>query len=143
MKATEQLSPQVGSTVTLADFCPYVQEFTWKSNSGEIAPRGTRCTASENQPDSESDYALENYGEESRCFEQGSKWNQKSCNAMKQWRRYGAGCYNYRDAKCHPSDSFERMASKASKLREFLPCPSCLALETGTLLVHLGTTGVG
>lgn len=86
----------VGSTVTLADFCPYVQEFTWKSNNGEIAPRGTRCTASENQPDSESDYALENYGEESRCFEQGSKWNQKSCNAMKQWRRYGAGCYNYR-----------------------------------------------
>ena len=101
--------------MTLADFCPYVQEFTWKSNNGEIAPRGTRCTASENQPDSESDYALENYGEESRCFEQGSKWNQKSCNAMKQWRRYGAGCYNYRDAKCHPSDSFERMASKASK----------------------------
>ena len=90
---------QVGSTVTLADFCPYVQEFTWKSN-GEVAPRGTRCTAEENQPDSEMDYALEAYGEEARCFEQGAKWNQKSCNAMKQWRRYGAGCYNYRGVQC-------------------------------------------
>ena len=27
---SQVLPPQVGSSVTLADFCPYVQEFTWQ-----------------------------------------------------------------------------------------------------------------
>ncbi len=77
---------RVGSSVALADFCPYVQEFTWRTvNSGSdkkpaaAKPRGTRCTEEENQPSGANNYALESYGRTARCFEQGSKWEQRSC----------------------------------------------------------------
>ena len=82
---------QIGGSVTLADFCPYVQEFTWKSE--DKASRGTRCTDYSNQPSDDNNYALEDYGDGSMCFEQAGPWQQKSCAMLKQWQRYGAGDY--------------------------------------------------
>ena len=73
----------------MADFYPYIQEFTWKSE--DTTSRGTRCTDLSNQPSTENNYALEEYGEGSMCFEQGGPWQQKSCAMLKQWQRYGAG----------------------------------------------------
>ena len=75
--------------MTLADFCPYVQEFTWKSE--DKTSRGTRCTDYSNQPSDDNNYALEEYGEGSMCFDQAGPWQQKSCAMLKQWQRYGAG----------------------------------------------------
>lgn len=61
---------KVGSSVTLADFCPYVQEFTWRTTGpaakGSKGPRGTRCTDGDNQPAGANNYALEAYGEGAR-----------------------------------------------------------------------------
>lgn len=70
--------PQVGSSVTLADFCPYIQEFSWKSTP-KSKSRGTRCDDPDNNPEKKNNFALESYKSGSRCFQQGSKWNQKSC----------------------------------------------------------------
>ena len=40
--------------MTLADFCPFVQEFTWKGGAqeseGDKEGRGTRCDNSDNNP---------------------------------------------------------------------------------------------
>jgi len=87
-----------GSSVLLADFCPYVQEFSWLGGGGAGGsddPRGTRCDSADNAPESDSNYALESYGGESRCFQQATQWEQKSCTMIKQWTRYGSGCYKY------------------------------------------------
>lgn len=80
---------KVGGSVTLADFCPYIQEFTWKSEGK--ASRGTNCKDITNQPTDDNNYALEEYGDGSMCFEQAGPWQQKSCTMLKQWQRYGAG----------------------------------------------------
>ena len=85
--------------MTLADFCPFVQEFTWKGGAqeseGDKEGRGTRCDNSDNNPgqeieiygilnntkqmkestfifylDNDDNYALEHYGSQSRCFQQ-------------------------------------------------------------------------
>jgi len=88
----------VGSSVILADFCSYVQEFSWLGGGGAGGgedPRGTRCDSAANAPESDSNYALEKYGGKSRCFEQDNQWEQKSCTMIKQWTRYGSGCYEY------------------------------------------------
>jgi len=88
----------IGSSVILADFCPYVQEFSWLGGGGAGGgedPRGTRCDSADNAPEPDSNYALESYGRGSRCFAQASRWEQKSCTMLKQWSRYGSGCYNY------------------------------------------------
>jgi len=89
---------KVGSSVLLADFCPYVQEFSWLGGGGVGGgedPRGTRCDSEDNSPESDSNYALESYGSRSRCFTQTSQWQQKSCTMVKQWSRFGSGCYEY------------------------------------------------
>lgn len=85
-------SGRLGSSVTLADFCPYVQEFTWQ---GEGAERGTRCEDSTNAPSPDTNYALESFSERSRCFRQGGQWEQRSCTMIKQWTRWGSGCYRH------------------------------------------------
>jgi len=88
---------KVGSAVTLADYCPYVQEFSWrgggKTKSGEA--RGTRCEDTNNTPDEDTNFGIERYGKNSKCFYQGISWEQKSCTMIKQWSRYGSGCYDY------------------------------------------------
>lgn len=87
----------LGSSVTLADFCPFVQEFTWKGETGgDIGNgRGTRCTNQNNAPEKDVNYALEKYGRNSRCLLQTKSWEEKSCTMLKQWSRYGSGCYEY------------------------------------------------
>ncbi|RVE42582.1 hypothetical protein evm_012751 [Chilo suppressalis] len=37
-----------GGSVSLADYCPYLQEFTWKHKS--VLVRGSRCSYEENTP---------------------------------------------------------------------------------------------
>ena len=37
-----------GGSVALADYCPYIQEFTWRSNN--VVVRGSHCAYTENQP---------------------------------------------------------------------------------------------
>ena len=37
-----------GGSVALADYCPYIQEFTWRSNN--VVVRGSHCAFPENQP---------------------------------------------------------------------------------------------
>ena len=37
-----------GGSVALADYCPYIQEFTWRSNN--VVVRGSHCMYGENNP---------------------------------------------------------------------------------------------
>lgn len=37
-----------GGSVSLADYCPYIQEFTWKARN--IVVRGSHCLYEENNP---------------------------------------------------------------------------------------------
>lgn len=53
--------------------------------------RGTRCTEIENQPAEENNYAMEEYGEGSMCFEQSGPWEQKGCRQLRLWQKYGGG----------------------------------------------------
>ena len=47
-----------------------MQEFTWRGGAEEAEGRGTRCGNVENAPQQDNNYALESYGENSRCFRQ-------------------------------------------------------------------------
>ena len=86
--------------MALGDYCPYVQEFSWKASDGTT--RGTLCTNKNDQPKNTGEnlnYGLETYAESSRCIEQGKVWDQESCSIIKQWHRYGAGCYGKRNVR--------------------------------------------
>lgn len=37
-----------GGSVSLADYCPYIQEFTWRSNN--VIVRGSHCQYADNNP---------------------------------------------------------------------------------------------
>lgn len=37
-----------GGSVTLADFCPFIQEFTWRSKN--VVVRGSQCQFEDNNP---------------------------------------------------------------------------------------------
>jgi len=89
--------PFYGGSVALADFCPYIQEFTWRSDN--IAIRGSNCLYEENNPRPERNFALELYGVQSKCFEHsGSMWEERTCRQVRQWQHWGSGCYQY---SCH------------------------------------------
>lgn len=84
-----------GGSVTLADYCPYLQEFTWRHKS--VLVRGSRCSYEENTPNSDVNFALENYGVHSKCFDHSDKvWEQKSCRQIREWQHWGSGCYKYK-----------------------------------------------
>lgn len=84
-----------GGSVALADYCPYIQEFTWRSQN--VIVRGSHCQYTENNPNPDKNFALEKYGENSRCFEHTNHmWEEKSCGQMRQWMHWGSGCYGYR-----------------------------------------------
>ncbi|CAG9768000.1 unnamed protein product [Ceutorhynchus assimilis] len=84
-----------GGSVSLADYCPYIQEFTWRSNN--VVVRGSHCQYTENNPKPDKNFALEKYGENSRCFEHTNHmWEEKSCGQLRQWMHWGSGCYGYR-----------------------------------------------
>ncbi|XP_050676870.1 leishmanolysin-like peptidase [Leptidea sinapis] len=84
-----------GGSVSLADYCPYLQEFTWKHKS--VLVRGSRCSYEENTPKSDINFALENYGNHSKCFDHSERvWEQKSCRQIREWQHWGSGCYKYK-----------------------------------------------
>ncbi|KAM3955153.1 leishmanolysin-like peptidase, invadolysin isoform 2-T2 [Aphomia sociella] len=84
-----------GGSVSLADYCPYLQEFTWKHKS--VLVRGSRCLYEENTPKTDVNFALENYGQHSKCFDHSDRvWEQKSCRQIREWQHWGSGCYKYK-----------------------------------------------
>lgn len=83
-----------GGSVALADYCPYIQEFTWRSNN--VVVRGSHCMYSENNPSADRNFALEKYGPRSKCFDHTDKmWEERSCLQVRQWQHWGSGCYQY------------------------------------------------
>ncbi|XP_023338328.1 leishmanolysin-like peptidase, partial [Eurytemora carolleeae] len=83
-----------GGSVGLADYCPYIQEFTWRSNN--VVVRGSHCMYEENQPSDERNFALEKYGEGAKCFDHSKDmWEERSCGQVRQWQHWGSGCYAY------------------------------------------------
>lgn len=86
-----------GGVVNLADYCPYIQEFTWRSQN--IIIRGSHCQYADNNPHPDKNFALEEYGEDSRCFDHTDRmWEERSCKHVRQWLHWGSGCYRY---KCY------------------------------------------
>ncbi|XP_073966787.1 leishmanolysin-like peptidase, invadolysin isoform X3 [Choristoneura fumiferana] len=84
-----------GGSVSLADYCPYLQEFTWRHKS--VLIRGSRCEYDENTPKTDVNFALENYGAHSKCFDHSDRvWEQKSCRQIREWQHWGSGCYKYK-----------------------------------------------
>lgn len=79
-----------GGSVQLADYCPYKQEFTWKFN--DIVIRGSQCSFVENSPNSDKNFALEHYGENSKCFYNKEMWQERTCFHLRQWGHYGSSC---------------------------------------------------
>lgn len=84
-----------GGSVILADYCPYIQEFTWKQNNETV--RGSKCSFPENNPSIEKNFALEHYGTNSKCMNHGDEmWVERTCQEIRQWQHWGSGCYQYR-----------------------------------------------
>lgn len=84
-----------GGSVSLADYCPYLQEFIWQHKS--VVVRGSRCSYDENTPKPDVNFALEAYGAHSKCFDHsGRVWEQKSCRQIREWQHWGSGCYRYK-----------------------------------------------
>ncbi|CAG0903320.1 unnamed protein product, partial [Cyprideis torosa] len=84
-----------GGSVVLADYCPYVQEFTWKSKNRFV--RGSQCVYPDNNPVAELNFALEEYGPYSRCFDHPGhrRWLERTCEHRRRWEHWGSGCYEY------------------------------------------------
>lgn len=83
-----------GGSVSLSDYCPYIQEFTWRSRN--VVVRGSQCNFEENNPMPEKNFALEKYGKQSKCFEHSDKmWEERSCLQTREWQHFGSGCYTY------------------------------------------------
>ena len=41
-------------------------------------------------------FALENYGPKSKCFDHNDKmWEEMNCEQVRQWQHWGSGCYKY------------------------------------------------
>ncbi|XP_034944355.1 leishmanolysin-like peptidase [Chelonus insularis] len=84
-----------GGSVSLADYCPYIQEFTWRSKN--IVVRGSHCLYTENNPHPEKNFALEHYGAHSKCFDHtDDMWEERTCKQARQWQHWGSGCYQYK-----------------------------------------------
>lgn len=90
-----------GGSVDLADFCPFIQEFTWQAQN--VTTRGSRCDHMTNHLESERNPSLEHHGPQTKCFEHGRRWEQRSCMFKRHWHHYGAGCYKYSCSNGHIS----------------------------------------
>lgn len=52
-----------------------------------------------NFTDPDKNFALEVYGENSRCFDHTDQmWEEQTCRQIRQWQHWGSGCYRY---SCH------------------------------------------
>lgn len=105
-----------GGSVSLADHCPYIQEFTWRSKN--VVVRGSQCRFEDNNPseltcclertfnkinnyffilEAEKNFALESYGTDSKCFDHSENmWEERSCRQTREWQHWGSGCYKYK-----------------------------------------------
>lgn len=88
-----------GGSVDLADYCPFIQEFTWQAQN--VTVRGSRCELGGNNLEPERNAALEHYGSHTKCFEHGKRWEQRSCVYKRHWHHFGAGCYKYQCLNGH------------------------------------------
>jgi len=133
---------RLGGSVTLADFCPFVQEFTWKGGAqeseGDKEGRGTRCDDSDNNPDNDDNYALEHYGSQSRCFQQTEPWEERSCTMVKQWSRYGSGCYRYSCEDGLVKIIVRNVTFSCNKDKELIPVELLDISTSGTRWLHSG-----
>ena len=82
-----------GGAVPLSDYCPFYQKFTLTGTDG--AKRETTCTMAENAPAKIDNYALETYGPEAKCIEQGREWLAKKGFLTRTMVDWGSGCYKY------------------------------------------------
>lgn len=82
-----------GGSVSLADYCPFYQKFTLKSSLANT--RETSCLISENGPPCSENYALESYGQESKCVEQERQWTAQRGLLTRTMLDWGSGCYKY------------------------------------------------
>lgn len=80
-----------GGSVSLADYCPYIQEFTWRAK--DVVVRGSQCQFTENNPSLDKNFALEYYGPDSKCFNHVDKWEERTCFQSRHWQHWGSGCY--------------------------------------------------
>ncbi|XP_078581847.1 leishmanolysin-like peptidase [Branchiostoma floridae x Branchiostoma japonicum] len=83
-----------GGGVALADYCPFNQEFNWQSDG--VFSRASNCDTAENAPSDRDNYALEYYGQDSKCVEQGRAWMKEDCRQRAPAVDWGSGCYKYR-----------------------------------------------
>ncbi|XP_033218855.1 leishmanolysin-like peptidase isoform X2 [Belonocnema kinseyi] len=84
-----------GGSVSLADYCPYIQEFTWRARN--VVVRGSHCLYEDNNPLPEKNFALEKYGPHSRCFDHTNQmWVERTCKQAREWQHWGSGCYQYK-----------------------------------------------
>ncbi|KAK3785048.1 hypothetical protein RRG08_038000 [Elysia crispata] len=81
-------------SVQLADYCPYLQEFSW-TNDANKPVRGSNCHESENNLDIDSNFFGEDYGKNSLCFEHASRWYLHLCGSVRSPQHAGSGCYKY------------------------------------------------
>jgi leishmanolysin-like peptidase len=84
--------PHYGGSVELADFCPYNQEFEWKTvNSSDR--RDSRCELEENAPPEDTNSVMEVYGPGTVCFDLAVNWTERRCGRVKMYSQFMAGCY--------------------------------------------------
>ncbi|XP_064643669.1 leishmanolysin-like peptidase [Lineus longissimus] len=88
---SDVLAGRYGGSVELADYCPYIQEFSWKR--GDVVIRASKCMENENSPDKYSNYALESYGNNSVCIQQSAPWVLMKCDRTHKVQHWGSGCY--------------------------------------------------
>ncbi|CAL1536224.1 unnamed protein product, partial [Lymnaea stagnalis] len=81
-------------SVALADYCPYLQEFSW-TNENNVPVRGSNCQEAENNLEKAGNFFGESYGENSLCFEHASKWYLHQCSSTRSPQHAGSGCYQY------------------------------------------------
>ncbi|XP_046331043.1 leishmanolysin-like peptidase [Haliotis rufescens] len=90
--ATQEVK-RFGGSVKLADYCPYLQEFSWTSSDRSL--RGSSCRASQNNVGPESNFFGEKYGNDSKCFNHADRWYLQRCYSMDSPQHSGSGCYQF------------------------------------------------
>lgn len=129
-----------GGSVTLADYCPYLQEFTWKDGTRTV--RDSRCAMQENNPHPSLNFYGEFYGQGSKCFSHYGAWRIQQCNIIYPVSHSGSGCYSYdcienqglvlyvksRSYQCLKAGQKIRISYVEYKYLHdgFIVCPSCM-----------------
>ncbi|KAL4702412.1 hypothetical protein ACJJTC_002252 [Scirpophaga incertulas] len=69
---------------------------TWKPQEC-VGQEEVDVAYEENTPKTDVNFALENYGQHSKCFDHSDRvWEQKSCRQIREWQHWGSGCYKYK-----------------------------------------------